>query len=167
MKLIRKIRSVFRQEPAGHGETPAALALEGVPEPPVTAEPDEAELAVQALLELLSGGAAGEAAGAAGGGEHREGTLEYYNDVARKIRQARETATQRTTRFVAWCEEELAKEDIPREGRGSLRQIEVELYKRLDTVEREGGALKRRWQHCLAEVTVRLMQGGTAGEGTE
>ena len=76
---------------------------------------------------------------------------------ADKIRAAHIAAEQRTTRFVAWVEEELKNPNLPMSGPGSLALIEAELYKRIDTIEREGGELKRRWQHCLAEVTVRLM----------
>ena len=38
--------------------------------------------------------------------------------------------------------------------------LEAELYKRVDTVEREQGDLKRRWQHCLADIIVRRMKAG-------
>lgn len=61
-------------------------------------------------------------------------------------------------RFVTWCEHELEKRDLPIEGKGSLAQMEAELYKRIDTIERVGGELKRRWQHCLANVIVRRME---------
>ena len=61
-------------------------------------------------------------------------------------------------RFLAFCEQELRKPHLPAYGDGSLGLLEAELYKRLDIVEHEGGELKRRWQHCLATVTVRLMQ---------
>lgn len=61
-------------------------------------------------------------------------------------------------RFVTWCEHELEKRDLPIEGKGSLAQMEAELYKRIDTIERVGGELKHRWQHCLANVIVRRME---------
>lgn len=61
-------------------------------------------------------------------------------------------------RFVTWCEQELEKRDLPIEGKGSLAQMEAELYKRIDTIERVGGELKHRWQHCLATVIVRRME---------
>ena len=77
---------------------------------------------------------------------------------ADRIRQAHAKAELRTRRFVAWCEQELKRDDIPLDGKDSLAQMETELYKRIDTVDREGGELKRRWQHCLAEIIVRRMQ---------
>ena len=55
-------------------------------------------------------------------------------------------------------EQELKKPHLPVSGAGSLGLLETELYKRIDVIERVGGELKKRWQHCLADVTVRLMQ---------
>jgi hypothetical protein len=92
----------------------------------------------------------------------------YYRRLAERIRLARDQATLRTMRFVTWCEQELEKRDLPIEGKGSLAQMETELYKRIDTIERVDGELKRRWQHCLATVIVRLMQAdGRVGEERE
>lgn len=68
-------------------------------------------------------------------------------------------------RFVAFCEQELQKPSLPLSGPGSLGLLEAELYKRLDVIERRGGELKKRWQHCLATVIVRRMQAeGTTDE---
>lgn len=82
----------------------------------------------------------------------------YYKQLAFRIRQAHEEARLRTVRFMAFVEQELKKSDLPMTGEGSLGMLEAELYKQTDTVEREGGELKNRWQHCLATVTVRMMQ---------
>lgn len=61
-------------------------------------------------------------------------------------------------RFLSLCEQELQKRNIPAYGNGSIALLEVELYKRIDIVDREGGELKKRWQECLAEATLRLME---------
>ena len=132
---------------------PSPLRIEGVGAAPLTPEPDNAEKAAAALLELLSGTAQQT--------EQKEpprGTSEYYHHIANSIRMANDSAMIRATRFIAWAEVALQNKDLPREGKGSLVLIEAELYKRMDTVERVGGELKKRWQHCLAEVTVRLMK---------
>ena len=84
---------------------------------------------------------------------------DHYHRLAEKIREAHFNARLRTLRFVAFCEQQLLDPHLPLTGKGSLGQLEAELLKRIDTIEREGGELKRRWQHCLATVTVRLMQG--------
>ena len=41
---------------------------------------------------------------------------------------------------------------------GLLLALERGLYDRQDIAYRAGGTLLRRWQHCLAEVTMRLMK---------
>jgi hypothetical protein len=87
--------------------------------------------------------------------------------LANRMRLAHDQATMRAMRFLAWCEQELPKHDLPLEGKDSLQQMEVELYKRIDTVERAGGELKRRWQHCLAEVIVRQMTARDTAGGDE
>ena len=79
------------------------------------------------------------------------------------MREAREATRLRVTRFLAFVEQELKKPHLPTYGAGSLGLLEAELYKRIDIVEREDGELKRRWQHCLALVTVRLMDAARNG----
>ena len=142
-------------------QEPQPLRVEGVAAAPMTAEPDDAELAAQALLERMARKGEKETQAQA---EPERNTKEYYRTLAERMRLARAASALRTTRFVAFCEQELQKPDIPVSGPGSLTLLEAELYKRIDTIEREGGALKRRWQHCLAEVTVRLMQVSQAQE---
>lgn len=122
----------------------------------LTAESDDAELAAEALLDNLSGQSNQNVPSNQSNRNTQDVT--YYNQLAERIRQAHDAATLRTMRFVAFCEQELQKSNLPKEGPGSLGLLEAELYKRIDTVDREGGELKRRWQHCLAEVTVRLME---------
>jgi len=184
MTLKEKIQKYFRRRHADEtaeqqpSATPQPLRIEGVKPAPLTPEPDDAELAAQALLESMCDGRSkmedvrGSAADAhqsipadaptrsLSAISHQPSVRDaaYYRRLAERIRLARDLATLRTMRFVTWCEHELEKRDLPIEGKGSLAQMEAELYKRIDTIERVGGELKHRWQHCLATVTVRLMQ---------
>lgn len=138
------------------------LRIEGV-ETTFTAEPDDAELAAQALLEMMADyisrhndtSIAKDNSSTDSKGFH---DTAYYHALADRIREAREHTRRQAVRFVYSVERELKKTHIPLNGDGSLELLEAELYKRMDIVEREGGELKRRWQHCLAEVTVRLME---------
>lgn len=155
MTIFKKI---FRRKPRSNDPkaeaAPQPLRIEGVPEAPFTPEPDDAELAAQAVLELMT----------RGGQSNRSSqytptaqTADYYRQLADRIREAHAKAARQTTRFIYNCELELQKPRLPLYGPGSVQLLETELYKRIDVVDREGGELKRRWQHCLAEVTVRLM----------
>ena len=185
MKLTDAIKKLFRRKhntllPTGEGvgEMPP-LRIEGVKPATLTPEPDDAELVAQALLESMvssdkffdersgkaerqdSSSSMSEAAKPSvkiqdSKPETRDAA--YYRRLAERIRLARDQATLRTMRFVTWCEHELEKRDLPIEGKGSLAQMEAELYKRIDTIERVGGELKHRWQHCLANVIVRRME---------
>lgn len=155
------IMDLFRSKKKQVGAEPRPLRIEGVTPAPLTAEPDDAELAAQALLESLSGIAHRKP-----DPEAQEGTAAYYRQLAGKIRLAHEAAVLRAMRFMAFVEQELQKPDLPVSGPGSLGLLEAELYKRIDVIERAGGELKRRWQHCLADVTVRLMQAGSQDDDT-
>ncbi len=156
------LKKLFRPK----GQTvPHTLAIDGIPPAPITAEPDDAETAAQALLEMMADKARHH--GYAVARHHDlttprqdsdEGAESYYRILAKKIRQAHRAAAIRTTRFVAACEYQLKDKHLPLTGEGSLSLLEAELYKRIDIIEREGGDLKRRWQHCLAEVMVRMME---------
>lgn len=153
---------------------PQPLKIDGVGEAPLTADPDDAELAAQVLLEIMATQKSQNAEGVASGKRERSGRgsqpsdikpkisevhdASYYKDLAARIRQAHESSRKRTVRFVAFVEQELRNPDLPAKGPNSLGQIEAELYKRIDVIDRYGGELKKRWQHCLAEVTVRLMR---------
>lgn len=136
------------------------LRVSGVGEIPMTAAPDDAELAAQALLDIMSGKQE----------EKKEetpekGTSAYYHLLADRIRIARETSRLRTLRFLTFCEQELKKPDLPYEGPGSLSLLDAEIFKRIDTIEREGGDMEKRWQRCVAEITIRKM--GRFGDLTE
>ena len=163
------IKNLFhrkRRVPVGSADRkPQPLRIEGIGPAPLTPEPDDAELAAQALLESMVNP---HPASPRGGEKEASPSVDergasYYHALADRIRQANEAATQRTLRFVAFVEQELQKPSLPVSGPGSLGLLEAELYKRLDVIERRGGELKKRWQHCLATVIVRRMQ----AEGNE
>jgi len=166
-KMLDAIKRLFKRKhttpsPAGNGVGERSpLRIEGVKPAPLTAEPDDAELAAQALLEsMCDGRSKKEDVREVAADAHQPSVRDaaYYRRLADRIRLARDQATLRTMRFVTWCEHELEKRDLPIEGKGSLAQMEAELYKRIDTIERVGGELKHRWQHCLANVIVRRMK---------
>lgn len=175
MTLKEKIQKYFRRKAAtqtpqqkGQGVEPVPLRIEGVKPAPLTPEPDDAELAAQALLESMCDvRSKKEDVREVAADAHQPSVrdAQYYHALAERIRLARDQATLRTMRFVTWCEQELEKRDLPIEGKGSLAQMEAELYKRIDTIERVGGELKHRWQHCLANVIVRLMKAAHDGDG--
>lgn len=145
-----RIFKIFRRSPLspkrGGWDGAAPLRVSGV-RTFLTPEPDDAELAARALLESLASGPSVD-----GGGE--DGRLEkgsdgYYHDLAERVRTGREDERRAALRFVACCEERLEKPAPQTEG------LEEGLFRHQAAVEREGGELKRRWQHCLAEVIVR------------
>lgn len=134
-------------------QEPKPLRIEGIPPAPMTPEPDEAEMAAMALLEEMSKGTTGKDLEPM----TDDHSAAYYYRLAERIRKAYASANMQASRFLAFCEQELKKRHLPKEGSGSLVLLEAGLYNHINTVEREQGELKRRWQHCLAEVTVRLM----------
>lgn len=148
--MLNKIKKAFQKEEQTDAQP---LHIEGVAPAPITPEPDEAEVAAQALLESMS-----QQKKEKKEEKPEEGTAAYYEGLADRIRQAHDAATLRVMRFVAYCEQQLRKPNVPATGKDSLALMEVELYKRIDTVEREGGELKKRWQRCLAEIIVRQMK---------
>ena len=155
--LFSRKRDNTPQEPES---APQPLAIEGIPQAPLTPEPDEAELAAAAILEMMVSGSKFQVSGNDDETlnlKPETRTADYYRHLAKKMRDAREATLLRVARFLAFVEQELKKPHLPTYGAGSLGLLEAELYKRIDIVEREGGELKRRWQHCLALVTVRLM----------
>ena len=167
MNFIRQIfqRKVFR----GRGQRePRPLRIEGV-RTVLTPEPDDAELAAQALLESMCDGRSKKEEGR---GKKRQTSsvshhtsenrdAAYYRTLANRIQAAHAAEARAALRFVTYCELKLQKIE---EGSGrmdddhqasAIEHLERGLYRHLDTVEREGGDLKRRWQHCLAECVVR------------
>ena len=140
----------------------------------MTMEPDKVELAAQALLEVMidkqkrrrkkadvsevsdKAGKSGESVES--GKPNTLQTVTYYHELADRIRQAYASSRQRTLRFLCYCEQQLRNHDIPLFGADSLNLMQAELLKRIDVVDREGGEIKARWQHCLAEVTLRQIE---------
>lgn len=157
--MIEKLKFMFGKK-EGEQE-PQPLRIEGISDAPLTPEPDDRELAAQALLEVIVTQKAqkaqkGQKPHDAKKEERRDAA--YYRRLSRKIQAAHEASRLRLTRFLAFVEWKLKDKHLPWYGEGSVALLEVELYKRLDVVEREGGELKTRWQHALADVTVRMMQ---------
>lgn len=144
-----KIKNFFRQKQP----TPQPLRIEGV-RIELTPQPDDAEVAAEALLKSLSQKADKDHKPQPTQAPPEQGTPAYYRRLSDRIREDRETETRLALRFVAYCEQELHSPLLPT---GRIAGLERELYQRIDIVEREGGELKRRWQHCLADITVRLM----------
>lgn len=160
---MKSLKNIFHKK---QKQEPKPLRVEDVAPAPMTPEPDDAELAAMALLEHMQEVSSSKFQVSSKSQAQPPETLNlkpetreasYYKQLAERIRKAHESANLRTQRFLAFCEQELKKHDLPKEGPGSLGLLEAELYKRLDVIERHGGELKRRWQHCLAMVTVRLM----------
>ncbi|MBR6140893.1 MAG: hypothetical protein IKQ37_03915 [Bacteroidaceae bacterium] len=143
--------------------TPLPLRIEGVGTAPITPSPDDAEFAAKALLDADAGRNKDTLML-----RHNEkttpekGSPAYYAILSSRIRETRATEARLATRYVAYAEQQLALNhpaSVVAVG-GALAEIEKGLYDRIDIIEREGGELKRRWQHCLATVTVRMMQKG-------
>lgn len=174
---------IFRRNKQKEPEIPQPLKIDGVGEAPITMEPDNAELAAQALLEVMidkqkrrrkksdiyeascKDGKSGESVES-----DKPNTLqtsEYYHQLSDRIRKAYASSRQRTLRFLCYCEQQLRNQDIPLYGADSLNIMQAELYKRIDVVDREGGDIKARWQHCLAEVTLRQMEASARSDEAE
>ena len=157
---MKWFRNLFKKKSTSPEEV-IPLAIKDVGPAPMTPEPDDAELAAQAILETLASDSRVSSFKSKVSWKKKKtpetNSADHFRELAKKIRQAHEVTRQRTLRFICYCEQELQKPDLPDVGKGSLGLLEAELYKRIDTVEREGGEMKRRWQHCLAEVTVRRM----------
>ena len=150
MKLITKIFSVFHKSQ----EESEPLRIKDIPDAPMTPDADDAELAAKVLLDFLSGVRSDADTKA----KPEEGTPAYYHWLADRMRASREASRLKTVRLLAYCEQQMQHGHHPGGDPESLGLMESRLYGCMDTAEREGGELKRRWQHCLAEVTVRTMQ---------
>lgn len=137
------------------GDIPV-LAITGIRQAPMTAEPDDREIAAQALMESLLPGKERE-------GRQREmpdkGTKEYYLVISERVKKAYNNATLEARRFLVFSEQELKREDLPLEGEGSLAMLEAGLIKHLNTINREGGEMKKHWQDILADISVRQYAG--------
>lgn len=163
-------------------ETPQPLKIDGVGEAPMTMEPDKVELAAQALLEVMidkqkrrrkkadvpNKSETSEKSDKSGSTKPSFlQTSEYYHQLSDRIRQAYGSSRQRTLRFLCYCEQQLRNQNIPLFGAGSLNLMQAELLKRIDVVDRVGGEIKARWQHCLAEVTLRQIEASARSDDEE
>lgn len=163
-------------------ETPQPLKIDGVGEAPMTMEPDKVELAAQALLEVMidkqkrrrkkadvpNKSETSEKSDKSGSTKPSFlQTSEYYHQLSDRIRQAYGSSRQRTLRFLCYCEQQLRNQNIPLFGAGSLNLMQAELLKRIDVVDRVGGEIKARWQHCLAEVTLRQIEASARNDDEE
>jgi len=148
----------------GQGVGPVPLRIEGVKPAPLTPEPDDAELAAQALLESLASPEQNrndDISEYRNNGKH-DGKADqprdaaYYHALADRIRTARTDEARLVMRLLASVEEQLAEPTALYKGQWG--DTERKLYRAMDVAEREGGELKHRWQHCLATVIVRRME---------
>jgi len=162
--------------------TPEPLTIEGIAPAPITPEPDEAEQAAAALLASLSSGPSPKGKGKQPPTTPPSGGrgAAYYQALAHRIREGREMEERACRRWLTYCEMTLSL--LPRDGEGRAKareagagggsvrgeslpsreglvgSLERGLYDRQDIAQRAGGDLFRRWQRCLAEVTIRLMK---------
>lgn len=136
---------------------PHPLRIQGIPEAPMTPKPDDAELAAQALLEHMCDvrGKREDVEGKHQPSEPRDAA--YYKQLAARIQDTRLIEKHLTMRFLAYCEQQLAIPVVKTAESMLLNNLEEGLFERQDIAYREGGELKRRWQHCLADITVRRM----------
>ena len=174
-KMIDTIKRLFKHKhttplPTGEGSgVGLPLRIEGVKPAPLTAEPDDAELAATALLESMCDvrskkedvrEVAADAHQPSSLSPHPSAishhTSEYYHALADRIRTARSAEARLVMRLLASVEEQLAEPTALYKGQWT--DTERKLYRAMDIAEREGGELHRRWQHCLANVLVRQME---------
>ncbi len=162
---------------------PKQLRIDGV-KTVLTAEPDDAELAAQALLESMSmkHETLNIKHSATAKKKPQQGTPEYYQQLSEKIRTAHEQERRMAMRYVSYVEEQLKLV----QGSGfrvqdssnhdpltvnhepeSIATLERGLYQHQDTVERENGELLKRWQKCLAECLLLEMTNNNKNENNE
>lgn len=177
MKLIDAIKKYFRRKAAtttpqqdGQVVEPVPLRIEGVKPAPLAPEPDDAELAAQALLESMCDVRSKmederckmeDVNHQPSAINHQPSALshhtsEYYHALADRIRTARTAEARLTMRLLASVEEQLSEPTALYKGQWG--DTERKLYSAMDVAKREGGELHRRWQHCLANVLVRQME---------
>lgn len=127
---------------------PKSLRIDGV-STRMTPKPDDAELAAQAVLEHMSE-KGHKSEKKAKEKQAKEGTPEFYQQMSGKIKEAHAQEARDAMRYLAYIEE-LRQQPTTEQ----LIEIERGLYQYQDAAEREGGDLKKRWQHCLADVLVK------------
>ena len=167
---MRWLNKIFRRK--AFKPQPKQLRIDGV-RTELTPQPDDAELAAQALLESRIYGDKDQrkAAKKKKASDLRPQTSDqphdaaYYQQLSGRIKIAHEQERRSAMRYVAYVEQELKLIHGSRlkvNGSGnhepctmnhepeSIATLERGLYKHQDAVEREGGDLLRRWQKCLA-----------------
>lgn len=187
MEFFKKI---FRRKRERKGLLARPLRIDGC-RPTLTPQPDDAELAAQALLETRAANSKGRNNDK---GRRRDNDITkyrnndkeesaphdaaYYCELSERIKAAHEQERRSAMRYVSYCEQELGgirnvgvtkraaveitesrNHDISTEEKAApdFAKLEHGLYQHQDTVEREGGELKQRWQKCLAECIVKQM----------
>jgi len=172
-RLFRRKHSTPLPTREGQGGGSASpLRIEGVKPAPLTPEPDDAELAAQALLETMCDvrSKMEDVRDAADAHQpsaiiHQPSAIShqpsvrdaaYYHALADRIRAARTAEARLVMRLLASVEEQLAEPTALYKGQWG--DTERKLYRAIDIAEREGGELHSRWQHCLANVIVRRME---------
>lgn len=166
-KVVLFLRTKYR----GSSDDPQRLAIEGIAPAPITPEPDAAEQAAAALLESLA-----RPGSKVQGSRFKkdtpdpvpsltregQGSVAYYTALAARIREGREMEERACRRWLAYCEQQLTLPALSENGSAerlaALAGLANGLYERQDVVDRVGGELQKRWQRCLAEVTVREME---------
>lgn len=185
MNFLKKIFH-RRRERKPSTLTPEPLTIAGIAPAPITPEPDEAEQAAAALLESEAERRNhGKTESRKSVNPKIRKSVNpakppaYYQALAHRIREGREMEERACRRWLTYCEMTLSL--LPRDGEGRAKareagagggsvrgeslpsreglvgSLERGLYDRQDIAKRAGGDLFRRWQHCLAEVTIRLM----------
>ena len=152
---MRWLNKIFRRKT--FKPQPKQLRIDGV-RTALTPQPDDAELAAQALLESRIYGDKDQrkAAKKKKASDLRPQTSDqphdaaYYQQLSEKIRTAHEQERRMAMRYVAYVEEQLST-PLSTQGGAGGGSLERGLYQHQDAVEREGGELLRRWQKCLAE----------------
>jgi len=140
---------------------PIPFRIDGIADAQLTPEPDEAEVAAQALLESMSSRQKKCRYNFISRLRRRKKSAtkgaDYFRELAIKIRATQNAEANATLRYVVYVEKELGKNILSAaKNNERLGKLERGLYKRMDVVDREGGELKRRWQHALADVTVKM-----------
>lgn len=152
------LSNLFHRSPSTIHHSP--LAIKGIGPAPLTPEPDDAELAATALLESMAD-VRRKKEDVRCMRSPAKGTPAYYQALAIKIKGAHAQEARAAMRFIAYCEDELRNtpnaQNTPNAPTEKLAALERGLFKHQSAVEREGGGVLRRWQHCLADVTVRQM----------
>ena len=150
---MKRLKKIFHRKKK---DTTEPLRISGVGEAPLTPEPDDAELMTQALLDNLSkprrhGRWSSFPFFRKKKSSEEKGSAGYYRQLASRVKEDRLLAADSARRYVAYCEAHINDASI------EASVLSSGLFRHQDAVEREGGELYKRWQRCVAEVTVRQL----------